>query len=80
MKGYKSYGPKPLIGSDAPDAFYLGRYRDEKTGRVVGPKIQMPGNEPIIIIGSNRRGKDAGVSFDGHARTVGAPPRRRGSR
>jgi type IV secretion system protein VirD4 len=49
-----------VIGSDAPDAFYLGRYRDEKTGRV-GPKLQMPGNEPIIIIGRNRSGKDAGI-------------------
>jgi type IV secretion system protein VirD4 len=38
----------------------LGRYRNEETGRI-GPKMQMPGNEPIIIVGRNRSGKDAGI-------------------
>jgi type IV secretion system protein VirD4 len=50
----------PVIGSDAPDAFYLGRYFDEKTGRV-GPKMQIPGTEPIVVVGRNRSGKDAGL-------------------
>jgi type IV secretion system protein VirD4 len=49
-----------VIGSDAPDAFYLGRYRDEATG-TIGPKMQMPGSEPIVVIGRNRSGKDAGI-------------------
>ena len=49
-----------VIGSDAPDAFYLGRYFDEDTGRV-GPKLQIPGSEAIIIVGRNRSGKDAGI-------------------
>ena len=49
-----------VIGSSASDAFYLGRYWDERAGRV-GPKMQMPGSEPIIIIGRNRSGKDAGI-------------------
>jgi type IV secretion system protein VirD4 len=49
-----------VIGSAAQDAFYLGRYRDERSGRI-GPKIQFPGSEPIIIIGRNRSGKDAGI-------------------
>ena len=49
-----------VIGSDAPDAFYLGRYFDEETGRV-GPKLQIPGSEAIIIVGRNRSGKDAGI-------------------
>lgn len=49
-----------VIGSDAPDAFYLGRYWDVKAQRV-GPKIQMPGTEPIVVIGRNRSGKDAGI-------------------
>jgi type IV secretory pathway TraG/TraD family ATPase VirD4 len=49
-----------VIGSDAPDAFYLGRYHDYETGRD-GPKLQMPGTEPIIVIGRNRSGKDAGI-------------------
>ena len=49
-----------VIGSAARDAFYLGRYRDEASGRI-GPKLKMPGSEPIIIIGRNRSGKDAGI-------------------
>jgi type IV secretion system protein VirD4 len=49
-----------VIGSTALDAFYLGRYRDERSGKI-GPKIQMPGTEPIVIIGRNRSGKDAGI-------------------
>ena len=51
-----------VIGSDAPDAIYLGRYFDEVTGRV-GPKLQMPGTEPIIIVGRNRSGKDSGIGI-----------------
>jgi hypothetical protein len=51
-----------VIGSSALDAFYLGRYRDEKTGRI-GPKIQFPGAEPIVVIGRNRSGKDAGIGW-----------------
>src|SRR5262245_58325430 len=47
-----------VIGSDAPDAFYLGRYWDAARQRV-GPKIQFPGTEPIVVIGRNRSGKDA---------------------
>src|SRR4051794_31955917 len=54
------FSRKAVIGSAAPDAFYLGRYRDERTGKI-GPKIQFPGTEPIIIIGRNRSGKDAGI-------------------
>ena len=27
----------------------------------IGPKLQMPGTEPIIVIGRNRSGKDAGI-------------------
>src|SRR5689334_11979866 len=49
-----------VIGSDAADAFYVGRFRDEETG-TIGPKLQMPGTEPIIVIGRNRSGKDAGI-------------------
>ena len=49
-----------VIGSDAPDAFGLGRYVDEATGRI-GPKLQMGGTEPIVIVGRNRSGKDAGI-------------------
>ena len=49
-----------VIGSDAPDAYSLGRYLDEDTGRV-GPKLQIPGSEAIIIVGRNRSGKDAGI-------------------
>ena len=37
-----------FIGSDAPDAFYSGRFRDEQTG-AIGPKMQIPGTEPMII-------------------------------
>lgn len=48
------------LGSDAPDAFAFGRCRDEKTGRI-GPKLKMPGAEPIVVIGRNRSGKDAGI-------------------
>jgi hypothetical protein len=71
---------KSLIGSDTSDARYLGRYVDEETGRVVGPKLELVGTEPIIIIGRNRVGKDAGIIFDGHGTTVDVPPRRRGGR
>ena len=53
---------RDVIGSDAPDAFYVGRYFDPETGRV-GPKLQMPGTEPIIIIGRNRSGKDSGIGI-----------------
>lgn len=49
-----------VIGSDAPDAFALGRYVDEATGRV-GPKLQMGGTEPLVICGRNRSGKDASI-------------------
>lgn len=49
-----------FIGSDAPDAFYSGRFRDEQTG-AIGPKMQIPGTEPIILLARNRAGKDAGI-------------------
>jgi type IV secretory pathway TraG/TraD family ATPase VirD4 len=55
------YAKQPdVIGSNAPDAFYLGRYWDARAQRV-GPKIQFSGTEPIVIIGRNRSGKDAGI-------------------
>jgi type IV secretion system protein VirD4 len=53
-----------VIGSSARDAFYLARYWHEESGFVwpkIGPKIQMPGTEPIVVIGRNRSGKDAGI-------------------
>jgi type IV secretion system protein VirD4 len=49
-----------VIGSPALDAFYIGRYHDRTTDRV-GPKIQFPGTEPIIVIGRNRSGKDIAI-------------------
>ena len=49
-----------MIGSDAPAAFYLGRYPNKKLDEI-DPKLQMPGAQPIIIIGSGRRGKDTGI-------------------
>jgi type IV secretory pathway TraG/TraD family ATPase VirD4 len=54
------FGREKVIGSPAADAFYLGRYRNEQTGQI-GPKIQFPGTEPIVVIGRNRSGKDAGL-------------------
>jgi type IV secretion system protein VirD4 len=51
---------EPVIGSDARDALYLGRYRDPATGEV-GAKIQVPRTEPVVIIGRNQVGKDAGI-------------------
>jgi type IV secretion system protein VirD4 len=59
-----------VIGSDAPDAFGLGRYRDELTGRI-GPKLQIPGTEPIVIVGRNRSGKDAGIGTSNLLRLMG---------
>jgi hypothetical protein len=53
-----------VIGSPADDTFYVGRYWDEASGfnnPVIGPKMQMPGTEPIVVIGRNRSGKDAGL-------------------
>jgi type IV secretion system protein VirD4 len=53
-----------VIGSPALDAFYLGRYWQEESGfvnPVIGPKMQMPGSEAIIVIGAPRSGKDAGL-------------------
>ena len=53
-----------VIGSPALDAFYIGRYWQETSGfaaPVIGPKMQMPGTEPIVVIGRNRSGKDAGI-------------------
>jgi type IV secretion system protein VirD4 len=55
---------KDVIGSPADDAFYLGRYWVEESGfekPEVGPKMQMPGTEPVIVCGANRSGKDAGI-------------------
>jgi len=49
-----------VIGSAADDAFYLGRYWDAQKQRV-GPKIQFPGTEPIVVIGRNRSGKDGTI-------------------
>jgi type IV secretion system protein VirD4 len=51
-----------VIGSAAPDALYLGRYRDPKTGKL-GPKIQIPGSESVVICGRNRVGKDTGIAI-----------------
>jgi hypothetical protein len=53
-----------VIGSDAPDSFYLGRYHDREADRV-GPKIQFPGTEHIVVIGRNRSGKDSGILING---------------
>jgi type IV secretion system protein VirD4 len=53
---------EPVIGSDAPDAWYAGRYRDPATGQVGAP-IKIPGFEPKVIIGRNRSGKDAGIGI-----------------
>jgi type IV secretory pathway TraG/TraD family ATPase VirD4 len=53
-----------VIGSAAPEAFYLGRYWYEESGFKrprIGPKMQMPSCEPIVVIGRNRSGKDAGI-------------------
>jgi type IV secretion system protein VirD4 len=53
-----------VIGSPALDAFYIGRYWEEASGFAaprIGPKMQMPGTEPIVVIGRNRSGKDAGI-------------------
>src|SRR4051794_11257678 len=55
-----------VIGSDAPDAFAVGRYWHEESGFVqprIGPKMQMAGTEPILICGRNRSGKDVGVGL-----------------
>jgi type IV secretion system protein VirD4 len=49
-----------VIGSDAPDAFYLGRFWDAQAQRV-GRKIQIGGTEPIVVIGRNRSGKDGTI-------------------
>jgi hypothetical protein len=43
----------------AADEFHLGRYWDERTGRT-GPKLTA-GNKPIIIIGHDRSGGNAGI-------------------
>lgn len=55
-----------VIGSAASDAFYIGRYWDEKSGfdhPRIGPKMQMPGAEPGIVIGAPRMGKDSGIGI-----------------
>jgi type IV secretion system protein VirD4 len=57
---WRFFPREEVIGSASPDAFALGRYRDERTGNI-GPKIQFPGTEPIIVLGRNRSGKDAGI-------------------
>src|ERR1700757_7887 len=49
-----------VIGSDAPDAFAVGRFREGEPGRI-GPRLQIPGAESIIVVGRNRSGKDAGI-------------------
>jgi type IV secretion system protein VirD4 len=54
------FSRETVIGSASPDAFYLGRYWNAASGQF-GPKMQMPGSEPIVIIGRNRSGKDAGI-------------------
>ena len=51
-----------VIGSDAPDAIYLGRYRDPVTNER-GARIQMAGSELVVLIGRNRSGKDIGVAM-----------------
>jgi type IV secretion system protein VirD4 len=51
-----------VIGSNAPDALYLGRYRDPETGKL-GAKIQISGSEGVAIIGRNRVGKDTGIAI-----------------
>jgi type IV secretory pathway TraG/TraD family ATPase VirD4 len=56
--------PDDVIGSAAPEAFYLARYWHEDSGFErprIGPKMQTPGCEPIVVIGRNRSGKDAGI-------------------
>jgi type IV secretion system protein VirD4 len=54
------FGRSEVIGSSAKDAFYLGRFYDEQMHQV-GPKMQMGGTEPIVVVGRNRSGKDAGI-------------------
>jgi len=56
------FGREKVIGSKAPDALYVGRYRDPATGKP-GAKIQIPGTEPAAIIGRNRSGKDTGITI-----------------
>ena len=54
-----------VIGSAAHDAFYCGRYCNWPDNgpagprSPVGPKIQIGGSAPIIVIGPNRSGKDS---------------------
>jgi type IV secretory pathway TraG/TraD family ATPase VirD4 len=53
-----------VIGSHAPETFALGRHRVEESGfdqPRIGPKLQMPGCESIVVTGRNRSGKDAGL-------------------
>ena len=55
-----------VIGSDASDAFYIGRFWHEQTGFIrprIGPKMQMPGAEPGIVIGAPRMGKIPASEF-----------------
>jgi type IV secretion system protein VirD4 len=59
MGWFRSKEPD-VIGPDAPDAVAVGRCRDEKTGRI-GAKNKFAGAEPIVVIGRNRSGKDAGI-------------------
>jgi type IV secretory pathway TraG/TraD family ATPase VirD4 len=53
-----------VIGSAAPEAFHLARYWYEESGfdcPRIGARMAMPGCEPIVVIGRNRSGKDAGI-------------------
>ena len=60
-----------FIGSDAPDAWSLGRFLDERTGRV-GPELRLGGTELIVIVGRNRSGKDAGIGMVNGLRMEGS--------
>jgi len=55
-----------VIGSDAPDAFSVGRYWYEESGFErprFGPKMQLGGTEPVGVCGRNRSGKDVGLGI-----------------
>lgn len=74
---WRGFSREPeVIGSD--DGFYVGRLWDEASGfvaPVIGPKMQMPGTEPIVVIGRNRSGKDAGIVTIRAARVPRSAPR-----
>lgn len=63
-------GPE-IIGSDAPDAWSLGRYCHEETGHI-GPELRVGGTELIVICGRNRSGKDAGIGMVNGLRMEGS--------